>query len=356
MKKISSPSSTSPRTARPKKTAGKNHAVPAGRPVLLVTGMSGAGHSSALKVLEDMGYKAIDNLPISLLEPLLAEQAGQNSPVVIGIDSRGWDFSAQALADSVTRLRGVKGLSLKLLYMDCQTDVLQQRFTETRRVHPLAVDRPVGDGIAEERAMLQPLRDAVDHVIDTSRLRPQDLKRILSGYFRLDENPGLKVFITSFGFRNGLPREADLVFDVRFLDNPHWDPQLRPLSGLDKPVADKVRGDSAYKPFFKNLTALIAPLLPRYLREGRHYLTIAIGCTGGRHRSVFTAEQLGAWFTRAGHDAEVRHRDLAGWAARQGIDVKKQPAPAPAKTAKSRKPAKQAAAASKKTIKKRKTA
>lgn len=294
----------------------------AGRPVLLVTGMSGAGHSSALKILEDIGYKAIDNLPISLLEPLLAEQAGQHSPVAIGVDSRGWDFSAQALAQSVTRLRGMKGLALKLLYMDCQTDVLQQRFTETRRIHPLAVDRPVGDGIAQERAALLPLRDAVDHVIDTSHLRPQDLKRILSGYFRLDKDPGLAVFITSFGFRNGLPREADLVFDVRFLDNPHWDPALRPLSGLDKPVADKVRRDTAYKPFFKNLTTLIAPLLPRYLREGRHYLTIAIGCTGGRHRSVFTAEQLGAWFIRQGFSAEVRHRDLAGWIARQGLDIK----------------------------------
>lgn len=303
-------------TARAKKSAR-----PAARrrPVLLVTGMSGAGHSSALKILEDIGYKAIDNLPISLLQPLLAARAGQDSPVAIGIDCRGWDFSAKALAALVLRLKTMPDIDLRLLYMDCQTDVLQQRFTETRRVHPLAVDRPVGDGIAEERALLQPLRAAVDHVIDTSHLRPQDLKRILSGYFRLDAAAGLKVFITSFGFRNGLPREADLVFDVRFLDNPHWDPALRPLSGLDSPVAEKVRRDPGYRPFFKNLTALLAPVLPRYLREGRHYLTIGIGCTGGRHRSVFTAEQLGAWFLREGFSAEVRHRDLAGWAERQGL-------------------------------------
>ncbi|HRI77355.1 MAG TPA: RNase adapter RapZ [Alphaproteobacteria bacterium] len=313
------PSKKTSQKPAPKKSGGKKSA-PARR-VLLVTGMAGAGHSSALKVLEDMGYKAIDNLPISLLWPLLAEQAGQGSAVAIGIDSRGWDFSAMALAEHVKRLRDFPGIDLKMLYMDCQTDVLQQRFTETRRVHPLAVDRPVYDGIAEERAMLQPLREAVDHVIDTSHLRPQDLKRILTGYFRLEEDPGLKVFITSFGFRNGLPREADLVFDVRFLDNPHWDPALRPLSGLDKPVADKVRRDSGYKPFFKSLTGLLAPLLPRYLREGRHYLTIAVGCTGGRHRSVFTAEQLGAWFTDAGYSAEVRHRDLAGWSARQGLNA-----------------------------------
>lgn len=328
MKKTPARKKTSAAISRKKAAPHKR----AGRPVLLVTGMAGAGHSSALKVLEDIGYKAIDNLPISLLWPLLAEQAGQDSPVAIGIDSRGWDFSAMSLAEHVKRLREVPGIDLKMLYMDCQTDVLQQRFTETRRVHPLAVDRPVYDGIAEERAMLQPLREAVDHVVDTSHLRPQDLKRILSGYFRLEGEAGLKVFITSFGFRNGLPREADLVFDVRFLDNPHWDPALRPLSGLDKPVADKVRRDSGYKPFFKNLTALLAPLLPRYLREGRHYLTIAVGCTGGRHRSVFTAEQLGAWFSKAGYSAEVRHRDLAGWSARQGLNAAEAKKPAPRKT------------------------
>lgn len=341
-----------PKTSRKSPAAGAKRRT---RPVLLVTGMSGAGHSSALKALEDIGYKAIDNLPISLLAPLLDEQAGRDCPVAVGIDSRGWDFSAQALAEQVTRLRARPELDLKLLYMDCQTDVLQQRFTETRRVHPLAVDRPVGDGIAEERTALRPLRAAVDHVIDTSHLRPQDLRRILSGYFRLDAEPGLKVFVTSFGFRNGLPREADLVFDVRFLDNPHWDPALRPLSGLDAPVAAKVRRDPAFRPFFRNLTALIAPLLPRYLREGRHYLTIAIGCTGGRHRSVFTAEQLGAWFRREGCSAEVRHRDLAGWSARQGLPAAAGKAPTGAKTA-PRKPAAGKETVRKTTAQKRKTA
>ncbi len=341
-----------------KKSSGKKAAAPKTpvlprRPVLLVTGMSGAGHSSALKALEDIGYKAIDNLPISLLEPLLSEQAGQGTPVAIGIDSRGWDFNAQKLVESLTRLRDRTDMTIKMLYMDCQTDVLQQRFTETRRVHPLAIDRPVGDGIAEERAALRPLRGVFDHVIDTSHLRPQDLRRILSGYFGLEADKGMAVFITSFGFRNGLPREADLVFDVRFIDNPHWDPALRPLSGLDKPVADKVRRDSAYKPFFKNLTTLIEPLMPRYLREGRHYLTIAIGCTGGRHRSVFTAEELGAWFRRAGYNAEVRHRDLAGWAARQGLadaGAKPDKKTAPQKTAAKK------ATNKKETTKKRKSA
>lgn len=290
------------------------------RPVLLVTGLSGAGHSMALKSLEDMGYKAVDNLPISLLEPLLTAGAGGDMPVAVGIDSRTWDFSGAELLAAVEKLKKLKSLSLKLIYMDCQDDVLQQRFTETRRVHPLAVDRPVRDGIAMERQMMLSVREKVDYVIDTSGLRPQDLKRILSGYFRLKTDSGVTVFITSFGFRNGLPREADMVFDVRFLDNPHWDPVLRPLSGLDAPVGDKIGKDKTFKEFFKNMTGMIAPILPHFESEGRHYLTIAIGCTGGKHRSVYVAERLGAWFNREGYPAEVRHRDLAGWTARQGAE------------------------------------
>ena len=291
------------------------------RPVLLVTGLSGAGHSSALKTLEDMGYKAVDNLPISLLEPLLTAGAGGDMPVAVGIDSRTWDFSSAELVEAVEKLKALPHLAVKLIFMDCQDDVLQQRFTETRRVHPLAVDRPVRDGIAMERQIMAQVRDSVDYVIDTSGLRPQDLKRILAGYFRLKTESGVTVFITSFGFRNGLPREADMVFDVRFLDNPHWDPLLRPLSGLDQPVADKVGKDKTFKTFFTNMTGMIAPILPHFESEGRHYLTIAVGCTGGRHRSVYTAERLGAWFKRAGYHAEVRHRDLAGWTARQGMEA-----------------------------------
>ena len=317
--------------AAPRKKSASATPSPHRRPVLLVTGLSGAGHSTALKTLEDMGYKAVDNLPISLLEPLLAAGAGGDMPVAVGIDSRTWDFSSAELVDAVEKLKALPHLAVKLIFMDCQDDVLQQRFTETRRVHPLAVDRPVRDGIAMERQIMLQVRDSVDYVIDTSGLRPQDLKRILAGYFRLKTESGVTVFITSFGFRNGLPREADMVFDVRFLDNPHWDPLLRPLSGLDQPVAEKIGKDKTFKTFFANMTGMIAPILPHFESEGRHYLTIAVGCTGGRHRSVYTAERLGAWFKRTGYHAEVRHRDLAGWSARQGGDV--QTAPAKSKTA-----------------------
>jgi UPF0042 nucleotide-binding protein len=322
--------------ASPRKNAATAIPLPPRRPVLLVTGLSGAGHSSALKTLEDMGYKAVDNLPLSLLEPLLTAGAGGDMPVAVGIDSRTWDFSSAELVEAVEKLKALPDLAVKLIFMDCQDDVLQQRFTETRRVHPLAVDRPVRDGIAMERQIMAPVRDSVDYVIDTSGLRPQDLKRILRGYFRLETESGISVFITSFGFRNGLPREADMVFDVRFLDNPHWDPLLRPLSGLDRPVADKVGKNKTFKTFFTNMTGMIAPILPHFESEGRHYLTIAIGCTGGRHRSVYTAERLGAWFKRAGYRAEVRHRDLAGWTARQGVEA--QGAPAKVKTKKTTTP------------------
>jgi len=307
--------------ASPRTSAVLRSTPPHRRPVLLVTGLSGAGHSSALKTLEDMGYKAVDNLPIALLVPLLTAGAGGDMPVAVGIDSRTWDFSGAELLDAVEKLKARPELAVKLIFMDCQDDVLQQRFTETRRVHPLATDRPVRDGIAMERQIMAPVRDNVDYVIDTSGLRPQDLKRILTGYFRLNTESGVSVFITSFGFRNGLPRESDMVFDVRFLDNPHWDPVLRPLSGLDAPVADKIGRDKTFKSFFANMTGMIAPLLPHFESEGRHYLTIAIGCTGGRHRSVYVAERLGAWFRRAGHRTEVRHRDLAGWTARQGLEA-----------------------------------
>jgi RNase adapter protein RapZ len=279
--------------------------------LLLVTGLSGAGHSSALKALEDMGYEAVDNLPLFLLGGLVEHAAMLARPIAIGVDSRTRDFSVAALNDHVIRLRGLPGLEVKLLYLDCSDDVLQRRFKETRRRHPLAADRPVIDGIAQERTLLTPLRHLADVAIDTSELRPGDLKQILGGHFAVDRAVQAQIAIVSFSYREGLPREADLVFDVRFLRNPHYEESLRPHTGCDAAVADFIEADPAYAPFFTSFTNLLTPLLPAYDREGKSYVTIAIGCTGGRHRSVHTAERLAAWLKGQGRSAHLRHRDIA---------------------------------------------
>lgn len=289
------------------------------RRVLLVTGLSGAGLSTTLKSLEDLGYKAVDNLPLALVDTLLAQKEGLGKPVAIGIDSRTWDFSAAKLLKKVAALKGDKNLRAELVFVNCEDGILQQRYTETRRVHPLAIDRPVADGVLRERLLMQPMRKSADHVIDTSDIKAHELRRIVGNAFSLDD-AGLFITVTSFGFKNGVPREADLLFDVRFLDNPHWDAKLRPLSGLDKPVAARIKKDKGYAPFFRNVTALLAPLLPRYGREGKHYLTVAMGCTGGRHRSVFVSEQLKRWLAGKGYSVAVRHRDLEKWTAGQ-VDI-----------------------------------
>ncbi|MEZ0260549.1 MAG: RNase adapter RapZ [Alphaproteobacteria bacterium] len=283
---------------------------PAKRRVLVVTGLSGAGLSTALKSLEDLGYKAIDNLPLGLVDALLRQKQGQGTPIAIGIDSRTWDFTPAALLKQMDKLKKDKSLQAELVFINCQDSILQQRYTETRRVHPLAVDRPVSDGVIRERQLMTPLRRAAGHVIDTSDLKAFELRRIMASYFQLEQEKGLFVFVTSFGFKNGIPREADLVFDVRFLHNPHWDAHLRPLSGLDPAVAKKVRSDKAYKGFYTGVTKLLAPLLPRYINEGKNYLTVAVGCTGGRHRSVCVAEELHRWVSKRGFSTAVRHRDL----------------------------------------------
>lgn len=280
------------------------------RPVLLVTGLSGAGLSTALKTLEDLGYQAIDNLPLSLVPALVREKKGAGRPLAIGIDSRTWDFSARAMAALVRGLKADKKIAASLLFIDCQDTELQRRFTETRRVHPLAQDRPVADGVARDRARLGSLRDAADQVIDTTDLTARDFRRMVAGHYALSRDHGMLVFVTSFGFKHGLPRNADLVFDVRFLDNPYWKPHLRKFSGQDSAIADYIRADAGYGAFFDNLTALLGGMLPRYQQEGRHYLTIAIGCTGGRHRSVFTAEELFAWIDASGYSVAVSHRDI----------------------------------------------
>ncbi|HEY1719666.1 MAG TPA: RNase adapter RapZ [Magnetospirillaceae bacterium] len=281
--------------------------------VVVVTGMSGAGRSTALKYLEDLGYEAVDNLPLTLLAPLLRAplpNGQKRRPIAIGIDIRTRDFGASAMLAELDRLADGKTIDLKLVFLDCDDDQLARRFTETRRLHPLAAERPLADGIAHERQLVAPLRGRADVVIDTTALRPAEFKSTLQRNFGLDRTAPLVLSVMSFSYRHGLPREADLVFDARFLSNPHYDPALRPLTGRDARVAAYVEADPAFAPFFAGLTGMIEPLLPRFVAEGRSYLTIAIGCTGGRHRSVAVAEKLAGWLGRHGQKVDLRHRDL----------------------------------------------
>jgi RNase adapter protein RapZ len=281
----------------------------AGGKLIIVTGMSGAGRSTALKAFEDMGYEAVDNLPLSLL-PNLVVPTADHLPLALGVDVRTRDFAVPALVGALDRLVEDQGVDLRIVFLDCDDDRLERRYTETRRPHPLAAERPVGDGIRLERERVRPLRDRADLAIDTSLLTPADLKRVLHGHFHLAAAPALSIFVTSFSFRQGLPRDADLVLDVRFLRNPHYVAALKPLSGKDRAVGEYIAADPDFASLFDQLCAWLKPLLPRYEREGKSYLTIAIGCTGGRHRSVYVAESLAAWLRREGRNVSVAHRDL----------------------------------------------
>lgn len=278
--------------------------------VVMVTGMSGAGLSTALAVLEDLGYEAVDNLPLFLLEPLMTKADLRNRPLAVGIDGRTRDFTAERLLGEIAALEKATGRRIALVFVDCSDDVLARRFVETRRRHPLAADRPVRDGIARERALLEPLRGHADVMIDTTELATFQLRQLLAASFALDAQPDLQIFVTSFAFRRGIPREADLVFDVRFLRNPHYSDELRPLTGAEPAVAAYIENDPEFARFFQHLTALLEPLLPRYRLEGKTYLTIAIGCTGGRHRSVFVAEKLAAWLRGGGRAVTLSHSAL----------------------------------------------
>ncbi len=275
--------------------------------LILITGMSGAGKGVALRALEDIGYEAMDNLPLSLIEDVLHKRPNTN--LAIDIDVRNREFSTAQFLKTVGRLR-VAEHDVVTLYLDCDDEVLRKRYTETRRPHPLANDKPVMDGIRLERDLIEPLKSHADVTIDTSETSVNDLRRIVSGHFNATQKT-LGVYVTSFSFRHGVPREADLVLDVRFLRNPHYIEHLKPQTGLDPDVGTYIAADADFAAFFERLTALILPLLPRYKEEGKRYLTIAIGCTGGKHRSVYVTEQLGKAVKEAGYDTTIHHRDIA---------------------------------------------
>ena len=270
---------------------------------VIVTGLSGAGLSSVLKSLEDLGFEVFDNLPLELVPALLEDTRDKNA-LAIGIDTRARGFSPEAVAKTA------RSIDAFLVFITCDDAVLQKRFTETRRRHPLADGQPVSTGIQKERTLLKPLEAKADLAIDSSALSIHDLRHILEGHFGSRLENTLTISLVSFGFRHGLPREADIVMDVRFLKNPHWDKNLKPKTGLDQDVGNYIESDPGLADFMKHFQSLIEPLIPRYTHEGKHYLTIAIGCTGGQHRSVYVAEKLGEWLKAAGTPAHIAHRDL----------------------------------------------
>ncbi|MGB4108199.1 MAG: RNase adapter RapZ [Alphaproteobacteria bacterium] len=273
--------------------------------IVIVTGYSGAGMTAVLKSLEDFGYEVFDNFPLPLVRPLLKETK-KGRPVAIGIDTRSRGFSADAI------LEKTRALGATLLFVACDAAILQKRFSETRRRHPLAQDRPASAGIRKEQKKLAKLRTMADITIDTSELSVHDLRHILEGHFVIRRKGGrLVVTLMSFAFRNGVPREADIVMDVRFLKNPHWVKSLKSKTGMDKKVGAYIRKDTQWAPFLKHFKTLLKPLLPRYAEEGKNYLTIAVGCSGGKHRSVYAARELGSWLKTMGYDAHIEHRDIA---------------------------------------------
>lgn len=288
--------------------SGRNRARPR---LLLVTGMSGAGRSTALNHLEDLGYEVVDNLPLTLLGALIRGSDVETRPLAVGVDVRTRDFGAGPFLDEIDGYLSDGDLGARLLFMDCDDDVLQRRYSQTRRRHPLAKDMPVPDAIRVERQRLARLRERADPVIDTTDLTEADLRQTIQGLFSTVEAPGMSITVLSFAYGQGLPRQADLVFDVRFLRNPHYDETLRPMTGQDKAVGAYIAADEDYAPFMDELQSLLRRLVPRYLREGKSYLTVAIGCTGGRHRSVYTAERLADWLVEEGYRVRVRHREIA---------------------------------------------
>ncbi len=276
--------------------------------ILLVTGMSGAGKSTVLKTLEDHGWDIVDNLPLRLLGHLIAASpADAERPLAIGIGTRTRGFDAEQI---VAAIRARPDFGVSVLFLDASQAELERRYSETRRRHPLASDRTAADGIEREREVLEPLRAFANRLLDTTQFSRNALAQWTRETFAATGSSDPVLSVMSFGFARGVPRNADIVLDVRFLRNPHWDPVLRPGTGLDGEVADYVKADPAYPAAIASFETMLATLLPRYAVEGKSYVTIAFGCTGGRHRSVHVAERMGAWLRATGFSPTIHHRDL----------------------------------------------
>jgi len=286
------------------------------RQILLVTGMSGAGKSTVLRTLEDLGWETVDNLPLLLLHRLLDTPPGEGAdgdddrPLALGIGTQTRGFDAETIVQRVKKLSEQEGHQIGTLFLECAGAELERRYSETRRRHPLAQDRPASDGIARERELLMPLRRWSNRLIDTTNLASNELQQQIRATFSGERLGQTVLTITSFGFARGLPRDADLVFDMRFLRNPHWVEALRPGTGRDADVSAYIAEDPAYEAAMAQIESLLLLLVPRYQAEGKAYVTVAFGCTGGRHRSVHVAERMARRLREEGFSPTVTHRDL----------------------------------------------
>lgn len=277
--------------------------------LVLVTGPSGAGRSTAINVLEDLGYEAIDNLPLSLI-PRLLDGPPRPMPLALGLDVRNRDFSAESVVEMIDRLTRRPEFAPEVLYLDCAADVLIRRFNETRRRHPLAPDRDPLTGVLTEIDILQPIRARADVLVDTSELSPHDLKAELARWFDMRPDSRLSVSLHSFSYKRGVPRGLDMMFDCRFLTNPHWHTRLRPLTGQDPEVQAHVRADPRFGEFFARTRDLVRFVLPAHTEEGKSHLSVGFGCTGGKHRSVTLVEMMAIALAKDGWPVSIRHREL----------------------------------------------
>lgn len=277
--------------------------------VVFVTGSSGAGRSTAINALEDLGFEAIDNLPLGLVARLL-EAGPPERPLALGVDIRTRDFGPEPLLAVYARLRDDPAFDADLVYVDCAPATLQRRYSETRRRHPMAPDADPVDGIALERELIHPLKGHATVLLDTTDMTPHDMRAEIARFFAQDKAPGLTIQLTSFSYRRGLPVGADLVFDCRFLRNPHWDESLRAIDGRNTRIHAYIAEDPRFNEFRVNVLSLLTLLLPGFQDEGKSHLTVAFGCTGGRHRSVSMVEIVGSSLAEAGWRVSKRHRDV----------------------------------------------
>ena len=277
--------------------------------IVLVTGPSGAGRSTSIRAMEDLGFEAIDNLPLRLL-PRLLDDPPMGRDLVLGLDVRNRDFSINALIETLDSLRDAPGVETELLYLDCRSDVLLRRFSETRRRHPLAPAEGPEQGVMRELDLLVPVRARADILIDSSDLTPHDLRAEIERLITPETGARLAVSVNSFSYKRGLPRGMDMVLDCRFLRNPYWEPSLREHDGRIGDVVDYIAGDPRFVPFFDRVLDLTRMLLPAYLDEGKAHFAIGFGCTGGQHRSVAIAEKMSQALAEDGWQVSTRHREL----------------------------------------------